>query len=417
MILDAWAGAFQAEEPSAAEQELASKYAPILYMHAQSEGCSDGDPFVPAPVEIVLDKPSIALLQTAGELGAVTGPTAADLFAKGDGYYLDFPGDPRSPGCTYEQDFHAFGGGERAVSYAHISGERGQRGLAVQYWFFYYFNDWNNRHESDWEMIQLVFAEDTAEEALESEPVLAIYAQHGSAEKAEWSDSKVRKEEGRPVVYPSSGSHASYFSPSTYLGKGESGSGFGCDDASGPYARYELEAVTVPTRVTERDSEFAWLTFRGRWGQELGGHNNGPTGPNTKDKWLEPLSWAESVDRDSNLKVPDSKGLGLSATDVFCGVVTAGSKALFTAADYWVLSLAAVGAMLGVVGVSSTALFKDYRRSKREQEMGFVLSRRRSFGGILAAAGRVYRAHWFTWVAIAAGLLPVAFLLSLVARL
>ena len=33
--------------------------------------------------------------------------------------------------------------------------------LALQYWLFYAFNDWNNLHEGDWEMIQLLFdAED-----------------------------------------------------------------------------------------------------------------------------------------------------------------------------------------------------------------------------------------------------------------
>ena len=29
--------------------------------------------------------------------------------------------------------------------------------LALQYWIFYVFNDWNNLHEGDWEMIQLNF--------------------------------------------------------------------------------------------------------------------------------------------------------------------------------------------------------------------------------------------------------------------
>jgi hypothetical protein len=407
----------QDAEPSAVEQELASKYAPILYMQAQTEACEDGDPFVPAAVEVVLGQPEVALLRTAGELGAVTGPTAQDLFAKGEGYYLDFPGDPRSPGCAYEQSFRSFGGGQRAVTYAHIAGERGERGLAVQYWFFYYFNNWNNRHESDWEMIQLVFAEGTAEEALESEPELVVYSQHAGGERAKWSDSKVRKEDGRPVVYPSSGSHASYFSSATYLGKGESGAGFGCDDASGPYVRHDLEAIAVPTRVADPNSEFGWLSFQGRWGQELEGHNNGPTGPNTKESWRRPLSWAQRIDRDSNVTIPDQKGLGLSATDVFCGVVEGGSKLLFTAANHWVLSLTLLAATLGMVGYSSAAVVGDFRRNRADYRRHFVLQRRRSFGGILAAAARVYRAHWTTWVAIAAGLLPVALLLSLLARL
>ena len=38
--------------------------------------------------------------------------------------------------------------------------------LALQYWFFYYFNDFANVHEGDWEMAQLVFHADTPEQAL-----------------------------------------------------------------------------------------------------------------------------------------------------------------------------------------------------------------------------------------------------------
>ena len=37
--------------------------------------------------------------------------------------------------------------------------------LALQYWLFYAFNDWNNLHEGDWEMIQLDFDAATAHQA------------------------------------------------------------------------------------------------------------------------------------------------------------------------------------------------------------------------------------------------------------
>jgi hypothetical protein len=30
-------------------------------------------------------------------------PTAADLFGKGEDYWLDFPGDPLDAGCSYEE--------------------------------------------------------------------------------------------------------------------------------------------------------------------------------------------------------------------------------------------------------------------------------------------------------------------------
>ena len=103
-------------------------------------------------------------------------PTAADLYGKGDAYWLDFPGDPLDAGCSYEQWFNRIAAGKATTAYAHIVGEQGK--LALQYWFYYPFNEWNNKHESDWEMIQLVFDRPTAEEALSDAPELIGYSQH-----------------------------------------------------------------------------------------------------------------------------------------------------------------------------------------------------------------------------------------------
>jgi hypothetical protein len=51
--------------------------------------------------------------------------------------------------------------------YAHVATDVHDPGkLALQYWFYYVFNDWNNTHEGDWEMIQLDFDAATAHDAL-----------------------------------------------------------------------------------------------------------------------------------------------------------------------------------------------------------------------------------------------------------
>ena len=48
--------------------------------------------------------------------------------------------------------------------YAHVATDPAHPGkLALQYWFFYVYNDWNNLHEGDWEMIQLDFDAATAQ--------------------------------------------------------------------------------------------------------------------------------------------------------------------------------------------------------------------------------------------------------------
>ena len=158
-------------------------------------------------------------------------PTAADLYGKGEGYWLDFPGDPLHAGCSYEEWFNRIAAGKPTTAYAHIVEERGQ--LALQYWFYYPFNDWNNKHESDWEMIQLVFDAASAEEALGQTPALVGYSQHEGAESANWDDDKLEKRNGHPVVYPGAGSHANQFVQAVYLGHSAQ-TGFGCDDTRGP---------------------------------------------------------------------------------------------------------------------------------------------------------------------------------------
>src|SRR4051812_33312163 len=63
---------------------------------------------------------------------------------------------------------HRLVGDERPAVYAHVATDPERAGkLALQYWFFYVFNDWNNLHEGDWEMIQLVFEASTPAQALQ----------------------------------------------------------------------------------------------------------------------------------------------------------------------------------------------------------------------------------------------------------
>ena len=53
---------------------------------------------------------------------------------------------------------------------------------------FYVFNDWNNLHEGDWEMIQLNFHSGTAAGALATTPYEVGYSQHEGAEGSSWTD-------------------------------------------------------------------------------------------------------------------------------------------------------------------------------------------------------------------------------------
>ena len=147
------------------------------------------------------------------------GPTAKDLSAGLFGYHLDFPGDALHPGCDYENWERHLIPGTKPLTYARVVTEPAHpHQLALQYWFFYVYNDWNNKHEGDWEMIQLVFDADTPAQALARRPVEVGYSQHSSAERADWNDPKLEKVGGtHPVVYPAEGSQANFFAPKLFL--------------------------------------------------------------------------------------------------------------------------------------------------------------------------------------------------------
>ena len=102
-----------------AGQQLAEKYAPVVGLK-QHESCAEtGEPYRPVPVETVLGQPDIVLLGPDGT-SVKSAPTAADLYGKGDGYWLDFPGDPLHAGCSYEEWFNRIAAGKATTTYAHI---------------------------------------------------------------------------------------------------------------------------------------------------------------------------------------------------------------------------------------------------------------------------------------------------------
>ena len=147
------------------------------------------------------------------------GPVAGDLVNRYE-YHLDFPGDPLDAGCSYELWSRRLTEGTDPTVYAHVATDPGYPGkLALQYWFFYPFNDFNNTHEGDWEMTQLVFDAADAGEALTQDAAEVGYSSHEGAERAAWGDEKLEIVDGtHPVVYPAAGSHANKFTAALYLG-------------------------------------------------------------------------------------------------------------------------------------------------------------------------------------------------------
>jgi len=402
------AGAAAAATP---EQELATKYAPVVALKHQDAECdSTGEPYRPLPADVVLGQEDVRLVDADGRLLG-TAPTAADLFGKGEDVFLDLPGETLDPGCDYEQWQRRIAAGEPTTAYARVVTEAGKPGkLALQYWLYYVFNDWNNRHESDWEMVQLMFDASTAAEALEQAPREVGYSQHSGGERAVWDDSKLERRGTHPVVFPGARSHANYFTQSLWLGH-SADEGFGCDDTRGPSDAREAEVVLLPVDApTSTQAPFAWLGYDGHWGQKEKGPNNGPTGPNRKTQWEKPVTWAQDTWRDSSTAVPLEKTVGTSTTDFFCGAVGFGSKVYmrFLRTPWFVLGVLAGIAALGV-WLS--------RRTRWSPAPATPLDLERSAGEIYRAGWKIYRRYWALLLGIGLVFLPLSALAAIAQEL
>src|SRR5262249_13093155 len=148
------------------EQALARRYAPVVRLVEHSGSCGEGLPYVPINVNVLFGEPTVALRGPWGPDLVKIAPTAKDLGRGLYAYHLDFPGNALKPGCDYLHWERRLTEGRSPVMYAHVVTDSAHPDrLALQYWFFYVFNDWNNLHEGDWEMIQLVFDAATAGQA------------------------------------------------------------------------------------------------------------------------------------------------------------------------------------------------------------------------------------------------------------
>src|SRR3954447_15518581 len=231
------------------EAELADRYAPVVRLVHQAEPCGRGEPSVPADVDAVLGGEDVALRGPWDDTNvAAIGPTAAQLATGKYEYSLDYPGDPLNPGCSYDQWSQRINADRSPTAYAHVVADPDYpRKVALQYWFFYVYNNFNNKHEGDWEMIQLDFDAPDATAALAKRPAEVGYSQHEGAEQATWGDSKLELVGGtHPVVYPASGSHANYYYEALFLGR-SAAQGVGCDDTEDATNVLRPRIVVIPT--------------------------------------------------------------------------------------------------------------------------------------------------------------------------
>jgi hypothetical protein len=390
----------------AQEAALAQRYAPVVRLVSHTD-CSPGKPYLPINVNLLFGEPTVALRGPWGPGDLVKiGPTAKDLSKGLFDYHLDFPGSALEPGCDYLRWERRLVEGQTPVVYAHIATDAERPGkLALQYWFFFVFNDWNNLHEGDWEMIQLVFDASKSAQALKQSPVEVGYSQHEGAERAAWNDDKLERVDGtHPVVHPAAGSHANFYGESFYLGS-SAAQGVGCDDTRGPNFDIRPAVETIPSDPAQARADFPWIAFEGRWGERRPAFFNGPTGPNLKTQWTEPIRWSEGWHARS-YTVPVGSAFGTGATDFFCGAIAHGSRALVRLVDQPVaFGLVLAGLALLVIILISRATWRPAAPLR--------LAHRRAWGQILSASARMYVERIPLFVGIGLVVIPISLLITL----
>ncbi|TCO50256.1 hypothetical protein EV646_102330 [Kribbella antiqua] len=325
----------------AAAQTLAMRYSPVVRLQEDSSNCANGEQFQPTDVEAVLGDQQVALRGPWRPPDLVKPqPEGKDIRLGFPGHFLDFPGDPLRPGCTYAEWSARINAAHPATVYAHVVRDPAFPGqISLEYWFFYVFNDYNNTHEGDWESILLVFDAATPAAALTMDPTAVGFSQHGGAERARWGDPKLEIVDGtRPVVYPAAGSHANKYGRRLYLGRGSEG--LGCDDTTNPGSELRPRVAYVPMTRADYVQQYPWLAFEGRWGERQRSFFDGPTGPNMKTSWTAPIQDAEATWRDDSNTVPAGTLLGPSSTSAFCAAVATGSNLVRETLDRtWLLGL------------------------------------------------------------------------------
>lgn len=295
----------QLTNTDAADLELAERYVPVFYFHPD-------EVYLPQPVEILN---GITRLRHSIRLWFDT--TIQNNFSVQDfssissdtTYFLDqWLGDTGSSEYAnysshqqiYESSLSPQAGGPAPLVYAYVVHDENPQYITIQYWLFYFYQDWFNKHEGDWEMVEVTLSAD-------GQPEWVVYSQHHGGTRRSWATTPI--ENGtHPVVYVARGSHANYFAGNeVYPYARDIGNRkLVLVDRTGSTGCLVPEVRLLPSlKELEADPKgwpgAEWLMFRGRWGETaVYGDFNGPYGPADKGlQWDSPYTWGISQTMDT----------------------------------------------------------------------------------------------------------------------
>jgi hypothetical protein len=271
----------------ATTEELLARHQPVLKYDSQESYFADS-------AAEWTDNPGNRLTDKAGNVIVAAGHGLSLAFlgatydngraATGD----DRIGDPGTNYADQARRLHVLPGYANRI-YGHAVLDAADD-LWLQYWFFYFYNDFNlignlikaGLHEGDWEMIQVRLRDE--------QPDLAVYAQHAHAQSRNWAQVDIVPSTQRPIVYVARGSHASYFEPGTHF----TGAWFDRADGKRRSPDQTLEIVN------DGAPEWEWMRWPGTWGDTRKSGDNpldsdSPRGPGAHAQWDEPLSLVETA--------------------------------------------------------------------------------------------------------------------------
>lgn len=370
-------GPFAAEPAKAqvpnADVALAVRFAPhYAFRSDYGSTCREGEKFLPVAVEDVLRRDDVAVVNEYGQHRDA--PGADGPWPENPRAYIDLPGGTFDGACSYSRWFEPFRDPGDTTVYARIALERGYEGrLALQYWTFWPYNDWNGKHEGDWELVQLTFDASNPDEALEQMPETVTFAQHSGFETRDWGDGIDVTGERHVVVHSAIGSHAAYFGPGRWFANSPA-TGLACDDTRDPSLRLEPRVV-----VLGAEPGHEWLKFPGRWGEPHAAFNNGPRGPAFQEPWAKPISWLEGDRSQPSVRIPAAGSLPVNMLCSVAGVASVGYNIGLENPAWFVLAGVLLALALGALLVN--------RGLANPFQSGVMALRDTSIAAILAALG------------------------------
>ena len=292
--------------PPGDDATLAQRYAPVFYFHP-------AELFRPQPVEVIVEQARLRESRRLWfDINLLLSPQVRDLLTlpSDSNTFLDvWYGDEGSSASTNYSAHRAYYqallspavGGPSPTVYAHVVRDEDPDHITIQYWASYFYNDWFNKHEGDWEMVEVVLS-------AAGEPEWVILSQHHGGTRRPWAAAPV-EEETHPVAYVALGSHANYFVGNEVYPNGQQIGRARVEimDRTGDFDRTVPDVVLLPEReelAVHPDAwpGVEWLPFQGRWGQGgLQGDFSGPYGPADKGvQWEQPYAWGMAQPLDIN---------------------------------------------------------------------------------------------------------------------